>query len=288
LTQHPLKFYRWLPPLSFLAIMTTPFWPNGLMSLRELDVMGLIFLYSSGYLLVVMRKRKKSFHTKLMWPTGLAFLASLVLAAGEWFRSTSWAYGEWARRQLDSEIFPAFFRPSQYPADALDMIEPLVNQFFAPGLFGWFAILMGIAFLMNGFMENLLRSFSANNLRGQSRVFDKFNRWRGSDWVLIPLVVGLALVTLQNSGSIDEKWLILGPVGLNLALLALFPLFVQGMAIVAFFLPRLSFMSVLLVVVGLFLFPIPILVLAGLCDLWFDLRSRFKNRKPPQDQEAEE
>ena len=81
------------------------------------------------------------------------------------------------------------------------------------------------------------------------------------------------MAAFSLKGSFD----ILVVTGWNLTVLSLFPVFLQGLALMAYLIPRISMFFSTFIFVVLILSPIPVLVLAGFSDLWFDFRSRIRS-----------
>lgn len=263
---------------SFLACFASPLWLDR--ALTGFDFLGLVLLFALGIALWGLRQNRQSFLTYLFWPLLAGAVSAITLIVATKLQSDSWSYSGWTREQMGSEIFPYFFHGDRYP----DATKYLFDLFFLPvlqpALIAWFAALMGLAFFVNGLMENLLKSFRVANIRGQARVFDRLNHWKVSDYVLIPLVSALALL-VANYVFYEGQVLWMQIVGWNTLILALFPLFIQGIAVFTFLIPRVNFLFVVILFMILIFTPLPVLVLAGLGDLWFDLRSKMNT--PPQE-----
>ncbi len=244
-------------------------------SMTSLDALGTLHFYLMGFCLWQLRKAKQSFLPYIFWALALSTLAVLLLILSVWLDSKDFSFRQWAESQLNSQIFPYFFHRRVYPVEQVYIFDSFFKPFLISGMVGWYSALIASAFFVNGLMENLLKSFRAANLRGQARVFDRFNRWRSTEWVLIPLVGALICLALDY-GAYQGTQFPLQLIGWNLAVLSAFPLFVQGMALVSYLIPRLNFLFVILVLLVIFFNPIPVLVLAGLGDVWFDLRAKIE------------
>lgn len=270
--------------LSFFGAVSSPIWLK--VGFSALDLLGICLLFLQGVVLVRLRELRQNFMQFIPWVLGFVcvFLATLIGILI--VREPAWAYIPWAQEQMNSEIFPAFFRNTHYPEAIRYVFEEFTGPILRSGLLAWFASLMTTSFVINGLTENLLKSFRASNIRGQARAFDRFNRWRATEYVLIPAALGVLILAIDYSLNPDPVfWRQLA--GWNLLILGLLPIFIQGLAVVAFLLPRVNIIALIGLVFLLFFNPIPVLVLAGLADLWFDLRSKIERMPPNDDNQAE-
>lgn len=270
-----LESPRWLGRslciASFLATITSPLW--WIRNLSEFDLLGICILFSLGFLLWQLKNSRQGFLQHLLWPLGSAFGAAVALLINIYFRDSQFDFGSWALQQMNSDIFPYFFHGDRYPEATRYIFDTFAAPILKPAILGWFSALMAMAFLVNALMENLLKSFRVANIRGQARVFDRFNRWKAPEWVLIPVVLSMLIVAIDYVAFKGSNFR-LQFVGWNLMVLSLFPVFVQGIALCSFLIPRVNFFFLIIIFALLLLNPIPVLVLAGLGDLWFDLRSK--------------
>jgi hypothetical protein len=258
------------------------------LNVTDLDLMAITILLCMGFVLNFCKREKKSFLSLWALPLILSALAGLVTMASAALQTPGWSFLSWADLQIESAIFPASLRlsiPLLRPDENSALGESLsfLNYFIAPlyqaGVIGVFAAMMTIAFPINGMMENMLKSVQASNLRGQARVFDRFSRWRAPERALIPLTLGLALLIFYEFYPQGALWAQI--LGATLLALSLSAIHLNGMALASFVIPRLSFFLAVACLLMVFLRPIEVLVLAGLTDLWFDLRSKWESPSNP-------
>jgi len=274
----PISFV--LAAMSASAVLTSPLWLK--VDFSSLDLLGIVILFSMGIVLHKLRQSKRNFMTLLPWVFGANAIFVGILTLATALKSTSWDYLSWAAFQMNSEIFPSFFRSSHYPETIRYVFDEFTGPILRAGLLGWFVALMTTAFVINGLTESLLKSFRAAHIRGQAKVFERFNRWRATEFTLIPAALGVALLAFDysaDSGSLLWRQL----TGWNLVIVGFLPLFLQGLAVVAFLLPRVNIIALIGIVFLLFFNPIPVLVLAGFVELWFDLRSKIDKMPPPDE-----
>jgi len=257
--------------VSFIATITSPIW--WVRSLTSFDLLGICVFYLLGVFLWSLKNAKQGFLPYLLWPLISSFFAALGLSLAVGLQTPGFNFGTWSLQQMGSDIFPYFFHGSRYPEEHRYIFDTFAAPILRPAIIGWFAALMAMAFLVNALMENLLKSFRVANLRGQARVFDRFNQWKAHEFVLVPIVLALIVIAVDYMGFKGGNFP-LQVLGWNLLVLSLFPVFVQGIALLSFLIPRVNFLILILIFGLLFLNPIPVLVLAGLGDLWFDLRSK--------------
>jgi hypothetical protein len=187
----------------------------------------------------------------------------------------------WTQREAGALILPHFFQREAWLISkevwsdwAIDFFDSVLAPILRDGVLGWFAAMMGFAYFINGTIETMIRSFRISQPKKRLRLWSEFNAWKSPEWVLIVLLAGLLLLSLEITFG-HHQILALRVLGWTLSICALFPIFCQGICFASFLIPRASFLPFVLIFALLIINPVPILLLAGLADLWFDLRSRI-------------
>ena len=265
--QLPLKL---IPAISIiLTIIGLGRWQSGV---TDLDVMGLILFYLMGVYHYSLLKYEGSFLKSILIPLWVGTAAAvLVFISGyglQYFTGDTVVplkdfYPLWADKQMMSVHFPAFFQPESWIDWTRDAYETVFRPILRLSVFAWFGCMMASAFFLNTI---LVAVFEAG-----SQIWQEFGTWKAPDWTLILLVAGLACLAASTMVP-GDYWKL---VGWNLATIAFFPIFLQGTAVTSFLIPRASLLLLILIFIVLILDPVPILLLAGVGDLWFDFRSRF-------------
>ena len=281
--------FAWTKIFLLSAVAGSFFIPFGLgFNVTDLDLMALTVLLCMGFVLYFCRKEKKSFLSLWALPLIFSTFAGLITMLSSALQNPSWSFLSWASIQIDSAIFPASLRlsipllnPDQSSAlgESLSFLDYVIAPIYQAGVIGVFAAMMTIAFPINGMMENMLKSVQASNMRGQARIFDRFSRWRAPERALIPLALGLALLLFNDLKMDGALWAQI--LGATLLALSLSAVHMNGMALASFLIPRLSFFLAVACLFLVFFRPIEVLVLAGLADLWFDLRSKWESPSNP-------
>jgi hypothetical protein len=280
---------RWTRAFLALSVVAAFFIPVSLnLNVTDLDLMAITILLCMGFILYFCKQEKRSFLSLWTLPLILSALAGLVAMGSAALQTPGWNFLSWADLQIESAIFPAslrlsipLLRPDENSTlgESLSFLNYVIAPLYQAGVIGVFAAMMTIAFPINGMMENMLKSVQASNLRGQSRVFDRFSRWRAPERALIPLTLGLGLLIFYEFYPQGALWAQI--LGATLLALSLSAIHMNGMALASFMIPRLSFFLAVACLLMVFLRPIEVLVLAGLTDLWFDLRSKWESPSNP-------
>lgn len=252
----------------------------------QLDVLALLLLFAAGGILYKLQTKQPSFMNK-----GVSFflLLSLVLSSGMMMFQLSTggqeAVNQWVSREMGSEIFAAFHGVESRPDEIKRVYESFVLPLFRISMVSWFAIGLSIGLLFNYLLLRLFGQFQKPRSRKHRRLWQQFSRWRAPDWILVPLVLGMGILALSHDELFPSSFSWSPWLGWNLTFLALFPAMMNGLSLYSYLIPRLSFFLLLLVMVVLIFNPIPVLVLSGLADLWFDFRKRIARIPPPEGQE---
>ncbi|MBN8554795.1 MAG: DUF2232 domain-containing protein [Deltaproteobacteria bacterium] len=274
-SQSPWKSLRFLPLISFIGGII--FIHKGKIAVTSLDLLAYILFFLLGLVLVQIRARKISFISTIVWPLLAATFLSLLLFFTEHLISKSLTFSQWVNAQVKSEIFPYFFQPEAWSEHSLGFYDSLLAPILRISLPAWFGCMIGLAFFLNGTMETIFKGFTLKEIRHRLNLWTEFNAWKSPDWVLVGLVVGMGLVAYEQLFMFGKEPWIRG-LGWNLTVLSLFPIFIQGISLTSFLIPRASFFFLIVIFILLvWVNPIPVLVLAGLSDLWFDFRSRIRN-----------
>ncbi len=236
-------------------------------SLQPLDFLMMTLSYGFGFYLYFCMRKELRFSHLVYIPLVLPFVCVLGLFL---LNGQDLSFQEWSTQQIQASSLTPIQEMGEWPSAATkDLYETLVLPFLKTTFLAWFSFVFALAFFVNAVLENLTRS-------RRLKTWEDFLRWRSHDAVLGALVLGLGLIALPYlaPGVFSSKvWLTLG---LHIGMLALFPIFVQGAAVASFFIPRASLFLFLVIFALLLLEPLPVLLLAGFCDLWFDFRSKLK------------
>lgn len=272
--------YVWvLIPVSICLLCIWSFSLGGLISLGFLIVAGFlddleiwvaavdrlawVLLSLSGFLLYLFQARLHS----LFWGS-IPYMAA-VFSVG-----LIWYFG-WAQQDLVHEMkaafFPNIFEKDAWPEEMHLSFENRLLPLFQLALPSLFAFSLSLILVFNTF----ILAFFLSITEGSQRLWQGFSEGKLTDKALIPLVGALLLLILFRAELFPEAFL-WGPwLAWNLFFLAFFPFVLNGIACFSFLLPRISFIWVLILIWLLVYIPLPILVLLGLADIWFDFRRRM-------------
>lgn len=249
--------------------------------LSQLDLLSYALLFVTGGILVWSRRKRMSFVSALFVPFIVAFFAALTLLFVDLLMQRELTLNAWLLRESQSLILPHFFHRETWIISkeawanwALDFFDTVLSPILRDGVIGWFSAMIGFAYFMNGTIETMIRSFRTPQPVKRLKLWAEFNAWRAPDWVLVALLIGLAVLAYEISLG-QRQLLVLRVFGWTLTVCALFPVFCQGICFASFLIPRASFLPFVLIFALLIINPVPVLLLAGLADLWFDLRSRM-------------
>lgn len=246
-------------------------------SLVSFDWLGLILFYGLGILL----RRRDRDGLKLILPVSLLFFAigiASILSAWGWL---GMSFHEFSRTQIKAALMPYFFHVETLGSAELDWFHSVLKNIYAEGLVGWWTTVGGLGIYLNFVVVRFVESLDEGKpVSG----WESLQKWTCPTGALLALVLSLALAILAVEGArlgLSEGALLwVRPVAWTSLILSGFPIFLQGLGLVAFILPRLGFFLLFLTLfVFFFLNPVLVLVLAGLIDLWFDLRSRVPERR---------
>jgi len=281
--------YPWTKAFLAVSVFAAFFIPLQLgLNVTDLDLMALTVLLCLGFVLFFCKRDKRSFLSLWSLPLVFSTFAALVVMLASALQTPGWDFLNWSKLQIESALFPASLRlsiPLLDPdvnsplGESLSFLNYVVAPLYQAGVIGVFAAMMTIAYPINGMMENMLKSVQASNLRGQARIFDRFSRWRAPERTLIPLAIGMGLVLFYDLQNQQPLWALI--LGASLTALSLSAIHMNGMALASFMIPRLSFFLAVACIFLVFFRPIEVLVLAGLADLWFDLRSKWESPSNP-------
>jgi hypothetical protein len=278
-----IKFIRDLYPAFFLlGLASLADWQSGV---NEFEALGYIFYFLMGVLLLNFKRRNASYVKYTFKILFFSILSVLVLMLSSSYFIPNWSYEAWVGNQLTSSIFPYFFHAETWPELQRGVFDTILKPVLEQSLFAWFACMMGMAFFFNGAMEGLFARATPKNFKRSAKLWKEFDKWRAPDQVLIFLVLGMALVAASYLDVPEGELFAL--FGWNITFLACFPIFLQGVALMSFLMPRLPFFFLIAIFILLFLNWIAVLVLAGLGDLCFDFRSRMRS-KPKSDSKPDE
>jgi len=240
------------------------------LELSDLDFIGLAMLFAGGILLFRYGQRAKTFYRSLFWfglmGTGLA-LAYFVFQR---FQLSGDSFNTWLERESQGNLLPVVFSEQYWPEE-LDEIYKIVWPLYKATFIGWFLVSLILSYLFSGLLLRLYQVPVSNR-----RFLVEFSLWRAPDWILIPLVFSLAALAFQAPNLIPREFNWYSWAVWNLMLLSLLPLMFSGVSLLAWLLPRLSYMLLFVVFFLLVVYTLPVLTLTGLADIWFDLRRRLR------------
>jgi hypothetical protein len=245
----------------------------------DLDYISLFFLIAWGFFIIW----KKNFSFKFWKKPFLWFWGSLIVVCGLVFgyRHFIGSFFESLDSQTQSMFLPILFNESSWSPENLHFYKNFLALLFSKMLVGVYVFYFGIVLIFN----LLVFKMTEPSLEKRFRFWESFSSYRPSDWVLIPLVLGLMMVVSVGFlvGSVEWSWLSFW--GWSLFFLSALPLAVNGISLLSFFLPRLgSFFAIFVLI--LFIFagpPYPFLIILGGLDIWFDFRRRMRSNPKTED-----
>jgi len=236
----------------------------------SLEILSVGLLFTMGILLRLINYKKGTFGFLVYTPVVLTILAALALYFGEWLSGYSAGFAEWCRLQVASSSFPAISDAKNLPESFTGFYEKVMVPILEKGFLGWLSFVFGLVFFINAAFENMLKASKKISVAWKGFPF-----WKSSDFVLVTLVIGLGFLSLtQLKGVFSAIWV--SQIGWTFLIASLFPILIQGSAIASYLIPRLGGFFVLILMILVILEPLPVLLLAGFFDLWFDLRSKIK------------
>ena len=212
-------------------------------------------------------RRRGSFSFLVYPPLLVAFASALAVFL---VQSKGSHFQDWASQQLEiSQLSPLPEMGEWSSAPMGEFYKEMLLPFLEKTFLAWFSFAFALIFFINAAIENMVRGRAVPTWK-------RFLSWRSHDFVLVVLVLGLALTAsplLFPSLPRDlMAW------GLHLCLLSLFPILIQGCAVASFVIPRSSLFVFVVLLALLLIEPLPVLLLAGFGDLWFDFRAKLKAR----------
>lgn len=275
------RWPRWMPWVAFvlgLYILRHDFH-----LLTRLDLLAYVLLFLFGAILVWCRREKRNFISALFGPFAIAGVGALVVLASYLKFTPNASVADFLRTESSSLILPHFFHRETWVISkdfwsswSLDFFDSILVHILREGVLGWFAATLGFAYFINGTIETMIRGFRTPQPKKRLRLWAEFNAWKAPEWVLWGLFAGLLVLAFEM--SIGHRQIpLLRVLGWTLAVISLFPIFCQGICFASFLIPRASFLPFVIIFALLIINPVPVLLLAGLADLWFDLRSRMSS-----------
>jgi hypothetical protein len=272
---HRSRFYsvKFIPWMAFSLIAVVGVREVGA---TELDVLALVIFFLEGLCLSWWLRNDAKMTGFIFYPLLGGSVLALIVFGMNRLLGFSHSYHAWSLSQFQSEVFPYFFRMEEWPEALLSMYETVIRPILLSGLFAWFGCMVAMAYFINGIIENIVSGKTAVRRKSRPKLWEQFSGWRSSEWVLAGLFLGLLLLSLRRFfPQFDSPlWEIFG---WHLTIFSLFPIFIQGMALTSYFIPRLSMFAFVAIFIVLLLKPIPVLILAGFSDLWFDFRSKIRS-----------
>jgi hypothetical protein len=192
----------------------------------------------------------------------------------------------WLSTEMGSGVFSGFFEKEALPENLHGVYESFLQPLFKISILSWFSISLSFGLLFNLLLLKLVSFYQKPRLKKHGRFWLQFSRWKTPDWVLLPLVGGLGLLAYSHENLFPTEWVFSSWLGWNLTALALFPVFVGGIAVFSYLLPRLPFFLHLMALIVLILNPLPVLVVSGLADIWLDIRRKFRIRPKSEDDDS--
>ncbi|MDB5037341.1 MAG: hypothetical protein JWQ35_869, partial [Bacteriovoracaceae bacterium] len=267
------RFLKLIPWLALLNMIYFGIWTNP--EITKLDALSIFLFFLEGLCLHWIIKGRAKLLYVVMFPLFFAFILSVLLFAFD-RGSSAKNYLDWASSQISSEVFPYFFRMDDWPEPIIGIYQTILLPILKAGIFAWFASMVAMAFFVNGVLENFMRGLGSPRKSLRPKIWDEFSKWRSPDYVLVTLVLGMLILAAPHFyPGLDS--VPLQVIGWNLAILSLFPIFIQGIALASYLIPRVSIFIFVVIFTLLVFKPIPVLILAGLSDLWFDFRSKIRS-----------
>jgi len=246
---------------------------QGTTVLSAFDLIGLSALYIAGMLLIRFQRLFRPW-PKLLMGMGLAVY---ILAGFQLFSGGLELYSSRWDLAMESELVPQYV-PSE------GVIEPQAEKIiqsvllsaglalFATQLMGW--VLYGLI------LWQVILSLKVSRYFVATRFWREFSVWRLSDWFLIPLVLGIAVLIWRHDLVISQPDDLGVIFGWNLLILTGFAFILRGLSLVVFMVPRLNPLLLLILLLPLLLlqYMVPtVLAFAGFLDIWFDFRKRIRS-----------
>ncbi len=238
--------------------------------LSDLDFIGLGMLFIGGIFLFRFSQRAKVFYRSLLSFGLIGTTLVVAFFVFQRFHLSSEGFDAWLARESQGNLLPIVFAEQYWPQE-LDEIYKIVWPLYKATFMGWFLVSLILSYLFSGLLLRLYQAPVSNR-----RFLVEFSLWRAPDWILIPLVFSLGALAFQAPNLIPHEfsWYSWGV--WNLMLLSLLPLMFSGISLLAWLLPRLSYMLLFVVFFLLVVYTLPVLTLTGLADIWFDLRRRLR------------
>lgn len=244
----------------------------------SLEILSLVLLFLMGYILRSINFKKGSFHYVVYMPMALAVLSLIGLFFGEMVAGSSVNFHSWSSGLVKSSAFPAMSEVKGLPDSVLGFYEQILIPILEKGFMAWFAFVLGLIFFINAAVDNMFKT-----TRKSSQAWRSFPLWKSHDLVLVALVIGLSLLALGHIfPGISMSWI--SSLGWHFFVLSLFPIMIQGASLASYVIPRVGAFLFLVIFALLLIEPLPVLLLAGFCDLWFDLRSKIKFQPRGEDE----
>lgn len=239
----------------------------------DLDYYSLVFLILGGAVMGLYRQNFSRFEWifSRMYP----LLIVLVFAYPLYLHfSASKPIQDWSNLQLETQILPPFFRESSWLEEIRYLYTENFHSFFSMIVPAAFIFALEFVLIFNLLVLRILEPQSIK----KAQFWGQFSRWKPTDWVLLPLVIGLGLLAVSPGDIAGKEWTWWTWVGWNITVLSLFPISLNGLSFFSYLLPRMGlFFALMSILLFIFLNPFPVLIVAGWADIWFDFRRRMRS-----------
>lgn len=248
-----------------------------------LDLLTLISLIGMGVILMKATRRDYPRLVRSMVPISL-FLSATVVICGlcSWWFGYTENFLTWAFQEVKS-------LPSGVAiTETLGIEEDSFLRIHANALVGAYGGALTLLLFTNLVFDNFLKSMrelARTKKMAKTSIWDVFANWKTPDLSLIILLLGLSSLAAHfkfYKGEFSDL-AVLSMVGWSSLVWALFCYILDGLAVAAYFLQRVTMPFKLLIILMIYLFQIPLLAIVGLGDLWFDFRSRIRSNQADSD-----
>jgi hypothetical protein len=246
----------------------------------SLEILSILQLFGLGWLLRSITYKKGNFHYIVYTPLALGALTVFAVYFGEWVSGNRVSFLSWCHEMVQSSLSPAINETKGWSESWMGLYDHVLLPILERGFVGFFSFVVSLIFFINAAIENMFRTSRKTTVTWRG-----FPYWRSHDLVLVGLVIGLALLAINHTlAPFRAAWL--AQIGWHFLILSLFPILIQGASLASFLIPRVGAILFLFIFTLLLVQPLPVLLLAGFCDLWFDLRSKLKFEPRGEDERS--
>jgi hypothetical protein len=242
-------------------------------SWHSVELFALIIFHAGAFLIL---RFPKSFRP---WPRIIG-AGLLVFMLGFSFLIYSDGFsqvGETWNSLSQSPLIPRSFQEELWPEAQKEMYQTAILPIALSGAAALLSIHLMHWILYALVIWQIVMALGSSQIFARRRFWLELGAWKLSEWILVPLVVSMALLVWKLDSVLSQPFDPFVMIGWNLLILSLFAVLLRGLSIVAYLIPRLSPILVMLVLVGLIFMGPPLLIIAGFGDIWFDFRRRIRS-----------